>query len=198
MGSASQVQIVNMSLQKFGNLTITSISEATVQARAASVLWDIILRELLYSYPWKFALKRDTLETPSATEPEFEDCYKYTLPSDGLRVFNCYDMDADEWTVEGGELYCNVEEDVYIQYIAEITDVSLFSPAFVTTFSLRMASELCPKLSDNKNLRQALMQEYELAISHAYKLNAIEGQPARHKDEQTLDKGNLSWQTEGR
>lgn len=197
--SASQVQIVNMALLKFGNVSITAITDSTPQARWASVLWAHTLRELIHGYPWKFALKRDTLETPSATAPEFEYDYKYTLPTDCLRVWNIYDMESDEWTVEGGELYCNLSEDVYIHYIADITDVSLFPPAFARCLADKLAADLCSKMAEGgSKYRQALLAEFERDIAQAYKLNAIEGQPARHKDEQDLSKGNFSWQAEGR
>jgi len=194
--SVSQVQIVNLALLKFGNISIQAITDATPQARVANTLWDIIRDEVLYSYPWNFALKRETLSTPSVVEPEFGFDYKFILPTDCLRVWELSETDAD-WTVEGGELYTSNEE-CNVRYIAKITDVSLFTPAFITCFATRLAAELCPRLSDNKSLRAALIQEFDGTIRQAYKLNAIEGNPPRHKDEQDLSKGNLSWQTFGR
>lgn len=192
--SASQVQIVNLALLKFGNLSITSISEATPQARAAAVLWAICRDELLYSYPWKFAMTRDTLDTPSGTDPEFTDefTYKYALPADCLRVWELFDTTSN-YVVNGGELYCS-DEDIYLKYIKQVTDVSLYPPPFVASLAAKLAAELCPKLSDNKQLRVSLLQEFELTISHAYKLDAIEGQQDISKGEQDLSQGNYSWQ----
>jgi hypothetical protein len=193
---ASQVDIVNMALMKFGNISIQSISDSTPQARAAAVLWSIVRDELLFSYPWKFAMKRETLDTPSVTEPEFEYDYKYTLPADCLRVWELYNTDAN-YVVEGGELYCS-DDEIYLKYTAQITDVTMFPPSFVASLACKLAAELCPKLSDNKQLRASLLQEFDLTISRAYKLDAIEGQQELFKGERDLSEGIYTWQTEGR
>lgn len=193
---ASQVQIVNLAYGKFGALTIQTITEATPQARAAAVLWDSVRDELISSYPWKFAIKRTTLDTPDATTPEFEYDYQYTLPADCLKVWELYNTTSN-YVVEGGLLLCS-DEEIYLKYGAKITDVSLYPSAFVASFAAKLAAELCPKRSDNKQLRVSLLQEFELTISHAYKLDAIEGQQALAKGEQDLSKGNYTWQTTGR
>lgn len=189
---ASQVEIVNLALQKFGSVTIQSITDATPPARYAAVLWDIIRDELLYSYPWNFAMKRVILDTPSATEPEFGFNYKFTLPADCLRVWELYDNESD-WTVEGGELYTDADE-VYVRYIARIEATGLFSPAFVTSLALRLAAELCTKIAENQRVRAALTEEFIMSIQQAYKLNAIEGQRPKNKHEKTLSEGYLKWQ----
>lgn len=194
--SASQVQIVNLAYGKFGDLTIQSITEATPQARAASVLWALTRDELLSSYPWKFALKRITLDTPDATEPEFEYDYRYTLPADCLKVLELYESTSN-YIVEGGYLLCS-DEEIYLRYIAQITDTSLYPMPFVAALATKLAAELCPKRSDNKQNRTVLLQEFDLTISRAYKLDAIEGQQDANRGEKDLSRQSYSWQTEGR
>ncbi len=194
---ASQVQIVNLALLKFGSVSIQAITDTTPQARFANVLWTIVRDELLASYPWNFAMKRDTLDTPSVTEPEFEFDYKFTLPADCLRVWDLYDTDAI-YVVEGGELYTS-DDEVYLKYIAKITDVSLYPPAFVRCLATALAAELCLKMTgDDKRAQGFKLELINVDIPRAYKLNAIEGNPSRHKNEQDLSQGNLSWQKDGR
>ncbi len=196
---ASQVQIVNLALLKFGSISIQAITDTTPQARFANVLWDIVRDELLFSYPWNFAMKRYLLDTPSAVLDDPLDEYEYifTLPADCLRVWDIYSSDA-EYTIEGGVLYTN-DEEVNLKYIAKITDVSLFPPPFVRCLATSLGAELCLKLEGGKDRANGLKLELtNIDIPLAYKLNAIEGNPARHKNEQELSEGNLSWQKEGR
>ena len=194
---ASQVAICNLALMKFGSITITSITEDTREARACHSLWELTRDDLLYSYPWKFALTRYSMGTPLTADPEFEYDYQYTLPADCLRVYDMYDSD-EEWTVEKGVLLSNRSDDIYIRYIAKITDVSKYHPAFVKCMATALAAELAVKLKDDAKLRLSLLQELEMYVAKAYKLDAIEGEPAKHKSEQDLTQGNYSWQTEGR
>lgn len=197
---ASQVAICNLALLKFGSITITSITEDTREARACHSLWELTRDDLLYSYPWKFALLRYTLGAPLAAAPEFEYDYQYTLPADCLRVFEMYES-TENWTVENGVFLCNrnsADDDIYIRYIAKITDVSKYHPAFVKCMATALAAELAVKLKDDAKLRLSLLQELETYVARAYKLDAIEGEPAKHKSEQDLTQGNYSWQTEGR
>ena len=198
---SSQVAICNLALSRFGSASITLITEATKEGRACNVLWSPVRDELIESYPWRFALKRVALGAALAAAPVNEWDYQYTLPADCLRVWELYESDDksdSEWTIEGNVLLSNIEEDLYIRYIASITDTSKYNSAFVKCLATALAAELCPKLSDDRKLRLSLLQELEIDIAKAYKLNAIEGNPPKHKDEQGMDEGNFSWQTEGR
>lgn len=197
---ASQVAICNLALLKFGSITITSITEDTREARACHSLWDLVRDDLLYSYPWKFALLRYTLGAPLAAAPEFEYDYQYTLPADCLRVFEMY-KSTENWTVENGVFLCNrnsADDDIQIRYIAQVTDLTKFNPAFVKCLATALAAELAPKLKDDPKLRLSLLQELQIDVATAYKLDAIEGEPVKNEDEQSLDNGNYSWQKEGR
>ena len=193
----SQVQICNLALLKFGDIAITTINDATAEARACKILWDMMVDEMLYSHPWNFALKRIDLGAYLVDTPAFEFDYKYTLPGDYLRVWELYGSDAD-WVIENGEFLTN-DETAEIRYISRVTDISKFNPAFANCLAIRLAAELAPKLAQDKSMKAALLEELrKIWIPQAYVLNAIEGNPRRHKDEQELSKGNYSWQKEGR
>ena len=69
---------------------------------------------------------------------------------------------------------------------------------FVKCMATALAAELAVKLKDDAKLRLSLLQELEMYVAKAYKLDAIEGEPAKNKSEQDLTQGNYSWQTEGR
>jgi len=94
-------------------------------------------------------------------------------------------------------LLCS-DEEIYLKYGAKITDVSLYPSSFVASFAAKMAAELCPKRSDNKQLRLSLLDEFKATISHAYKLDAIEGKQDLPDGEKDLSQGIYTWQTAGR
>ena len=196
--SASEVQICNLALLKFGTLTIASLDDATKEGRACKVFYPLLRDELIYSHPWNFAMKRADISALVEATPAFEWDYAYTIPADCLRVWELYGTDA-EWVVESGQLLTNQDEEIYIRYISQVTTTGNFNPAFVNCLATRLGAELAAKLADDVKLRQVLLEElYRIQLPEAHVLNAIEGNRRRHKDEQPLDKGNFSWQSEGR
>jgi hypothetical protein len=200
---ATQVSICNMALARFGNVTIADIDENTKESRACKAAWDTVRDELLEAHSWRFAIKRYEFGTYLSTVPTFpDDHYYYELPAACLRVLELWQagaMSDAEWSIEDeNKLLCNLDEDVQIRYIARVTDVSKYGPAFAACFACSLAAVIGPKLTSNPKLRLEYLNELSLLISKAEKLNAIEGNPTKHKDEQALDKGNFSWQTEGR
>jgi hypothetical protein len=192
--SASQVQIVNLAFQKFGNVSISAITDTTPQARFANALWDIIRDELTSSHAWNFAMKRVVLSTPSVTTDPLEEYdYIYTLPADCLRVWKLLGTDAN-YSVEGGVLMIS-DEEVKLKYIAQITDVSLWPPAFVRCMATALAAELCIKMEAGNDRSNGFKQELkDIDIPFAQMLNAFETNPKAEKGVQDLSVGNLSWQ----
>ena len=196
--SASEVQICNLALLKFGTLTITSLDDATKEARACKVFYPILRDQLIYSHPWNFAMKRVDISAQLADTPAFEWDYAYTIPADCLRVWELYGSDA-EWIVESGKFLTNQDEEIYIRYISEVTQTGKFNPSFVNCLGTLLGAEISAKLAGDNKLRISLLEElHKIQLPAAYALNAMEGNRPRHKDEQSLDKGNFSWQTEGR
>lgn len=192
--SASQVQIVNLALLKFGNVSIQAITDMTPQARFANVLWDIIRDELTAAHPWNFAIKRELLTTPDvSTDPLGEYDHIFTLPVDCLRVWQIYNSKAN-YSLEGGVIYTS-DEEISLKYIRQITDVSLWPPAFVRCMATALAAELCIKMEGGKDRAQGFRQELkDINLPFAEKLNCFETNPATPEGEQDLSKGNLSWQ----
>uniref|UniRef100_A0A6M3XLV0 Putative tail tubular protein n=1 Tax=viral metagenome TaxID=1070528 RepID=A0A6M3XLV0_9ZZZZ len=196
--SASEVQICNLALLKFGTLTITELGPLTKESRACAVFYPLLRDQLVYSHPWNFAMKRADISAPLADTPAFEWDYAYTLPADCMRVWELYGTDA-EWVVESGQLLTNLDKEIYIRYIRQVTTTGNFNPSFVNCLGTLLGAELAAKLAGDNKLRISLLEElHKIQLPAAYVLNAMEGNRPRHKDEQPIDEGNFSWQTEGR
>lgn len=195
---ASEVQICNLALNKFGNLSITSLQDETKEARACKVFYPLMRDLLLTLAPWNFAMKRADISAQLSATPEFGFTHAYQLPTDCLRVWEVSGSDA-EWEVESGELLISQEENIHIRYIRQVTETGRFSPLFVDCLSLRLAAELSTKLADDKSMRADLLTELnKIALPQAQSINSREGNKKRHKDAQEISAGNFSWQTEGR
>lgn len=195
--SASEVQICNLALAKFGDITITSLTENTKEGRTCKIIYPLMRDLMLSSHPWNFAMARADISALLATTPPFQWDYAYTIPTDCLMVWQLYGTD-DEWKVEGNELLTNKDSEIYIIYIKEIKPTGNFSPSFVNCLALRLGAELAAKIGGNMKKRESLLEElHRIELPRAYRLNAIEGNRMLEKGEQGLDKGNYSWQTCG-
>jgi hypothetical protein len=196
--SVSETQICNLALLEFGDVQISSINEATKQARACKVLYPIYRDQLTASQPWNFAIKRADISAEVTDTPDFEWSYAYTVPADCLRVLELYGNDA-EWVVENGQLLTNLDEEIYIKYITQVTTTGRMPPAYVSCLGKLLGAHLAAKLSTDKKIKADLLSElHTINLPEARRLNAIEGKKPREKDEQPLDEGNSTWQLEGR
>jgi len=195
--TASAVQICNLGLLKFGDITIASLTEATREGRSCNVLYPLMRDLMLYSHPWNFAMERADISAVLAATPAFQWDYAYTIPVDCLRVWELYGTD-DNWQVENRKLLTNKDSEIYIRYIKKIETTGVFNAAFVNCLALRLGAELAAKVKGDSKKRQALLEElYRVELPRAYRLNAIEGNRMLEKGEQAIDEGNYSWQSHG-
>jgi hypothetical protein len=196
--SASEVQICNLALLKFGDITISSFEDGSEQANACKVLYPLMRDEMEALHDWNFVTARADISSALATTPAFQFDFAYQLPVKCLRVIELYGTD-DEWVREGNNLLTNKEEEILIRYIKQVTTTGNFPPWFVNPLATRLSAELVAKIKEDKNMRLELLRELEtVLLPEAYRLNAIEGNRPLTKGEQSADAGNYSWQTEGR
>ena len=195
--SASEVQICNLGLLKFGDITITSLSADNKQARACKVLYPQMRDLMLYSHPWNFAMERADISAQLTETPPFQYDFAYTVPTNSLRVWELWGTDS-KWEIESGILKTNQEEEIFIRYIRQETRTGKFNPSFVNCLALRLGAELAAKIKGDMKKRTSLLNELHVVeLPKAYRLNAIEGKRELEKDEQPMDNGNYSWQKAG-
>lgn len=104
--------------------------------------------------------------------PEFEWNYAYSLPSDYLRAIK--GKDDVEWVREGEYILC-ADDELKIQYIAQITDTTVFTPGFVTSFAYRLASEIAYPLTNSVKKSTDLFTLYIERLLQAKGIDAQEG-----------------------
>jgi hypothetical protein len=116
---SSQIEILNVALRRLAEQPINSLSEGSEAADVMSDLWDIIYKQELRSYPWRWATTTAELAAIADEEPPDFPCV-HQLPSDYLQmqdiidtatggvVYSCWDEDygrfavnQDEWEIRG-------------------------------------------------------------------------------------------------
>lgn len=160
---------INMALSLIGASSIASLDDN--QIRVLVKLYIPTLKETLEAHTWNFAITRATLV--QTTAPAFGYTYKYTLPSDCLRVVELYDSDS-EWKVELGGLLTD-DDTAKIVYIAYISDTTKFSPTFNTALMYHLASKFAVPLAKDKGLQGINYKLYEDTIAQARSLDSREG-----------------------
>ena len=181
---ATKVSICNLALRSVGAQRITALTDANEAARVLNDIYDLIRDEVLTAHPWNFASKRASLVAEDDA-PEFDYDTAYALPTDCLRVIRMEETDAD-FKIEAGLLLTD-ESTANILYIAKITDESKFSPFFVTTLAVRLASEIAYPLTNDQNLAVKKYEEYERKIKMAKSIDGQEGSVETIEDSSWID-----------
>lgn len=177
MAITSEVQICNNALIEIGAQRIAALSDTTERARICNEQYAKVRNELLYSHPWNFATKRAELAS-TVTEPEFEWDTEFTLPADCLRVIDTDLYKDQDYQIEGRFLYANTDA-IKIKYVAEISDVTKFSPGFAEVLSLKLAASIVYALTQSTQLKAQMEEKFERRLRVVRSYDAQEGVGAR-------------------
>ena len=172
----SKVEIFNKALYLLGKSRVDSPTEDNENARVLASIYDSCLDELLVTMPWNFAVTRQTLTVITGAVNLSPFDYVYQLPQLPycLRVLSINNDVQDNYIIEGRYLYTD-ELSVNVSYIGRITDPQQFSPEFVKSLSLLMASESANALTGSSSTGENLYGLYQRHISQAATANANEG-----------------------
>lgn len=115
-----------------------------------------------------------------AVIPLFGWGYKFTLPTDCLRVLEVNDSEAgdwvsDEWIIEGRELLANVDA-INLVFVNDIGDDALSDPLFAQAFALKLGAALSETIRGASGKAGDLLQQYEARTAPlARRVDANEG-----------------------
>lgn len=182
---ASETGIVNVALRMIGQQPITSLTDGTPSANAANDIYEELRDDILRSHPWNFATKRQKLAR-SVTVPVFGFDYAYPLPSDWLRTISVHDNDAGVGTVvcqeeqigDTGAIVASVEN-LYLRYIARVTDPNIMAADFRRVFECGLARDLSVVLASSNTLHEKYDRAYDRALARARSSDAMGGFPER-------------------
>lgn len=181
MAAQSVTAICNRALQLAGSAQrIMNITDTTREGRLVSPAYDACRRAELRANPWNFAIKRAQLAADT-TAPLFGPSYRFTLPTDCLRVLVPKNPSPD-WNVEGRAVVSTDDSPLEIRYIRDEEDPTIFDPMFCELLAYRIAVAINLDLSDSTAKQAILQQGYKAALLEARKVDALESVPEQAAD----------------
>lgn len=173
---ASEVDIINSSLNMVGASNIISRGEDSKSARITNQRYDYVRDAVLRAHPWNCAIKRVEVAADSDT-PAFGYTYQFTLPTDPycLRVLGLDYMDID-FSVEGRKIHSD-ESTINLKYIARVTDPNEYDQLLIEAIAARLAADTSFALVQSTSLTGTMFTLYEQKLSEARFVDATEGTP---------------------
>jgi len=160
---ASEVGIANSAFRKVGvRGTITSFDQGTPAANFASDRYAELRDEMLRGHPWNFGKRRVKLAKLS-TGPTVPNGWNYfQLPADWLRTINVYDNDAGvgtlEWYHEDDKRISAGREEIWCDYVYQVTDPNAMPPDFREALAYAMAVEVAIDLVGSRTLSDTMAE----------------------------------------
>jgi len=170
--------IANLALYRIGADKITALTDDNERARACNEFYTHARDEVLVMTKkgWNCAKRRVQL-TAEGTEPTFDYDYQYRLPEDCLRVLHPSDEGGSnvrvDWERRGDYLLLN-DDECYLVYIYQLTDVTKMSPLLVKAISLQLASCICTRIKQSSSLKQDVDKDLLVTIMLAEGIEASE------------------------
>ena len=184
--ATATIDVWNLALGKIGvSNVVSSESEDILAARTCLRIWPDIRDEVLADYPMPFSKAQAVLvEDTGTTRVGWE--HVYTLPSGFLAArflmsgelrIALVEPDARppfeimlNDTADGQILCCDLAEgDIdALVYTHQVTDVSVFPPAFVDAVAWRLAVELALSIKKDPVGAERAMQAYQLKIRDSF------------------------------
>lgn len=185
----TDVSICNLALSRLSLSPITSLSQATKEAKSCAVIYPVALDGVLEAHRWGFAKK--TAELVLIEDETYLDWgYTYEWPDDCLAIIEIanytpstapyYSEDTEipytnkieyDVMVGGGSTASKVivtnQEDAELIYTARVENAALYSSLFVDALSYRLASELAVSLRADSKLQANMFNIYQRVLNEA-------------------------------
>ena len=192
----SEASIASLALKIMADKGITSLGDATNSASLMNDLYPVA-RDLLQSlYPWKFCINRVTLNqlttvplnigsvnTTISQRQELPNRFAYSLPANYIRMIETGN-DPNPFKIEnivtnvstGASQPCVISDDstLVIRYIARMTDVTQFTPAFVWALVTFLATYAAIQVTGSVAKMKAMNEIHRLALQDARTVNSFE------------------------
>lgn len=183
--AVTKLIICNMALSRVGHDKLTQaqlVADAIRAAQLVNIHYENARDATLRAHPWNFAVKRVAL-VDTGEAPEFEFAYAFSMPDDCLKIIRT-DSESEginaEYRIENQndvKVLVTDEGSCEIEYIAQITDTTLFDPQFTDILAQRIAAEICTGLTDNANMTKGLWDVHAAKLREARGVDAQEGTP---------------------
>lgn len=187
----TKTDLANIAAGFLGEQPLASIEPpSTKEAAAWARCYDLIREDILCAHNWNFAMTLKTL-TVSATAPQHTWTYAYDLPDNFLRFIRIEGQSATRpekyYEVMGRQLFYDdaAGASINIEYMANVTDLSLWQPNARMAFAKYLAKEMVFYYQKNNRTVERLEGEYIRALKLAISTDTSE-RPPRRNDESAI------------
>ena len=159
----SEVDIVNLALDRLGQPPITSVDTPTTPPEdKVAKHYAATRRALLRSYIFNFAKKYAALTASGTVTPEFGFDAAYALPNDYIRLLVIGGTDVTDsvppglFDVVDGHIYTDESDDtdtLNIRYVYDNKTVTKWDALFVKLMVLELAAALAPGFTLKPSVR---------------------------------------------
>lgn len=200
----SQVELCNLALSRAGGQRIsqiTSLGEASNEARQCAVKLPHLIRTALRAFPWRFATRKVALaqtimpSTRKMGQDEYQQhhllygtAYIYQYPEDcvaaraiysvknGVETLNSSEGEVfhTELGEDGTRLIITHVNDAVLLYTSNVFDPTVWDPLFYDALSWQLAAELCVSLGNDISKGKSLDSKASLAWDKAKSADAGE------------------------
>ena len=185
----SPEDICNLAVGMLGNFnTINSIESPVSDKETVLSLWYPITRQaLLKEIKPNFALK-NKLVSKQSEDGNHRYTYAYEYPSDCLQVLGIGDLDekVNDYVINANSnsiprIYSNEDYTggLKLRYVADVTEVSLFSPEFKILLARVLSGNVAPQITQDMDKVKMAMEIAKTAKLSAAGLNVQENRPVR-------------------
>lgn len=180
---SSSAEIANIALLKLGSEeSLLALTDNTVSGRVMNRLFNHVRDSELRRYPWKFALKRDSI-LALVDSPAWGYERQFPLPSDLLSLVQVNEFytrgltQRPPWSVEDRKILTNLGAPLKVRYVRQVTNSGELDPLFVEAFACKLAYEGCEKITQSNTKKDMLGRDYLKAMKEAIRCDAIESPP---------------------
>jgi len=178
---ASVVDICNIALSHVGGGRIVSLNDSTEEAAQCSLHYQFARDKVLGEREWTFAVTRRELAQVSRS-PNFGYPAQFQVPSDAIRVLNCYDgpdytaldINGLDWHKEGETIVADSEQ-LWCRYLARVEDPNKFTAGFIEAVATYLAHKICVPLTQNRGMSNDLLSLYEMELAKAATTDGMQG-----------------------
>jgi hypothetical protein len=183
MANISPVDICNIALLRLGTKKIVSFSDtADSNAQKCASLYDPCRRTVLREFPWNFASQTVSavLANDEISIPNWDYAYTYPANCNLLKsVFNdytnrinkiteVYEIQKSPLTGDSSKIIVtNCAPPAYVNFSYDVTDTTLFDDYFTSALAWRVAYELAPVITADKQKTQLCFQMYQRDMDQA-------------------------------
>ena len=180
----TKITICNKALNLIGEEGINSLNDNSLQATACKNNYDLALQTILEEGVWTFATTEAPLVRVETDEYSEEQKYVYSLPANCVLISEVYKKgdrkhapNKLDWDIRyipsknNKYIVCDADEDVYIEYTYNNSNINTYSASFINALIARLAYQICMYVTKDIEKTNMMLAYYEKLMADAMRKN---------------------------